>query len=209
LTTADLLRCADYSELRHMTVAAVDESYSSKRKNLAYIAVVCTIPEKTSLFAFPKPQNALKAPDEYGLVVATVITPLGNGHNRFNWWRKGIWTGLNYMNSLLRENGRSIDIAYIDGSEPDNFMDCEEATRRFNVKFESKHGTRTYEERADPFAVKLLTLTDAVVRQVREKVDQKGNLEMITDLLLERNQPCITLAPVLPDFDYVLGQYAS
>jgi hypothetical protein len=200
------------NNLEQLTVAAVDESYSNKCNNLAYMTVVCSIPGMDyDLSKLPKPKKVFKNPDEHGLIVAAVMVPLGKkeDNDRASWWRKGVWYGLSYVNSLLEREGHRIDIAYVDGGEPENFRSFEDADRSLNIQFESKHGTRSYEKDADPYAVKLLRIADGVVGLFRKHMDKqnKDRLEIITDLLSKQQKLCITLVPELPDLDYIIRQH--
>ena len=188
----------DQARLKHSTIAAIDESYSTRHRNLTYLTVVCSIPNGSNRSTFPKAETALRDPAAHSLVIANMMFPWQTGYERASFWVRGVWYGLAFANEELRRQGQPpVGVAFIDGDEPGKFKSFEGADRHIDVKFEPKHGTRHYELDADPFGVKLLTLADSIVGLVRQKVDSKGNLENTIRQLAEEHKLYITLAPAL------------
>ncbi len=190
----------DRSGLDDLVVAAVDESYSSKRRNLTYLTVVCSLPDRERRETLPKAETALKDPTTHGLIIVNMmLPPWQTGYERATFWIRGVWYGLKFANKELNNQGQQpIGIAFIDGDDPGGFRVFEGLNTGIDVLFASKNGTRRYEAGTNPVGVKLLTLADGVVRLVRQKVDEKGNLDSITSQLAEQQFMYVTFAPALP-----------
>ncbi len=185
------------TDLEQLAVAAVDESYSNIRPNLTYMVVVCSVPKSGGREKLPRPETALNAPSDYGLVVVgMVLPPWGNGYDRTGLWVRGVWQGLNYANDELQRQGHlPVEVAFVDGEEPGDFRRAGAPISQVEVKFASKHGTRHYEPSVDPFAVMLLRLADGVAKLVRRKTDERGNLEVIMSQLAQLQEPLLAYAP--------------
>lgn len=183
--------------LEQVTVAAVDESYSTTHYNLTYMVVVCSVPKGGGREELPRPEAALTAPFDYGLVIASmVLPPWGNGHNKTDLWINGVWQGLDYANEELQRHGRlPVEVAFVDGDEPGDFKRAGSQASQVEVRFASKHGTRNYRSEVDPFAVMLLKLADGVAKLVRRKTDERGDLEVIMSQLAQRQGPLLAFAP--------------
>ncbi len=183
--------------LEQVVVAAVDESYSAIYGKLTYMAVVCSVPEGISREELPKPEAALMAPSDFGLVIACLaLQPWGNGYSRAHLWARGVWQGLGYANAELQRQGHQpVAIAFVDGDEPGNFRGVSSPVSQLEVKFASKHGTRHYDSDVDQLAAGLLRLADGVVKLVRRATDERDDLEVMITQLNNQREPLLAYAP--------------
>lgn len=198
------------TSLEQVVVAAVDESYSAIYKNLTYMAVVCSVPEGISREELPRPEAALKAPSDFGLVIACLaLPPWGNGYARADLWAQGVWQGLRYANAELQRQGQQpVAIAFIDGDEPGNFKRVGSPISQLEVRFASKHGTRHYDVDVGNLAAGLLRLADGVVGLVRAETDEthkRGDLERMMIQLNNQREPLLACAPAQLTYNGIGG----
>jgi hypothetical protein len=185
---------SDNIDLARMTVATVGKADINHNSNIAYMCVVCSMPNG-------RPKVDIKSPAEIDLlhqnplaqdylILHMLLPPASARYEKQQALIDATWRGLSFANSMLQSFGRQkIDVAYVRGAEPGGFWRYEDADYLQEVKF--------IPQSANGNSPRLMSLADTIASYASNALGQK-NLDAMARWLSGRNQAFITVAPDIP-----------